>query len=200
MKIIGIVGGMGAGKSTVVHLITEMSDVNIIYADKIGHDVLLKGHEAYDEVVQEFGTDILDDNKEIVRHKLGSIVFGDAAKVEKLNSITHPKIIQIIKSEIERCRENYPNKNLILEAALLIESGLVDMTDVVIGVYTDKSLRVDRVKNRDGLDETNILDRFERQLTWDEKKKYVNYEVDNSKDLVLTRARVKEILSQIDLQ
>lgn len=70
MKIIGIVGGMGAGKSTVVHLITEMSDVNIIYADKIGHDVLLKGHEAYDEVVQEFGTDILDDNKEIVRHKL----------------------------------------------------------------------------------------------------------------------------------
>ena len=157
MKIIGIVGGMGAGKSTVVHLITEMSDVNIIYADKIGHDVLLKGHEAYDEVVQEFGTDILDDNKEIVRHKLGSIVFGDAAKVEKLNSITHPKIIQIIKSEIERCRENYPNKNLILEAALLIESGLVDMTDVVIGVYTDKSLRVDRVKNRDGLDETNIL-------------------------------------------
>ncbi|MEG0579049.1 MAG: dephospho-CoA kinase, partial [Niameybacter sp.] len=94
MQTIGIVGGIGAGKSTVVSLLCELRKCFVIGADEIGHKILLKDDLAYDQVVKVFGQDILDEEGNIVRRKLGAIVFSDRTKLEQLNQITHPIIFR----------------------------------------------------------------------------------------------------------
>ena len=194
MKVIGIVGGMGAGKSTVIALLDKMQPVSYISADKIGHDILLKGHEAYAQIVETFGTAILDDNGEIIRKKLGEIVFQDPRKVQTLNEITHPIITKIIKDQIKNYKEISPGRHIILEAALLLESGLVDLTDVVVAVYADKDVRLKRVINREGLPKKQIIERFNAQKAWEELKVAADYIIDNSTSIENTQMQIKELL------
>ena len=128
MKVIGIVGGMGAGKSTVITIMNKMQPFSYISADLIGHEILLKGEAAYQPIIEAFGEEILDASGEIVRQKLGQVVFGNKEKVALLNEITHPIITTKIKERIAYYQKAASNQHIILEAALLLESGLVDLT------------------------------------------------------------------------
>lgn len=197
MKVIGIVGGMGAGKSTVIALMGELQPLSYISADLIGHEILLKGNKGYAPIIEAFGTDILDESGEIVRYKLGQAVFGNAEHVAKLNAITHPIITQQIIDRIAYFNRTAPGRHIILEAALLLESGLVDLTDVVIAVYADPNLRVERIKQREQLDESHILERFKAQKDWDEIKAAADFIIDNSRSLEYTKSQIKGILEQI---
>lgn len=195
MKVIGIVGGMGAGKSTIIEMIQQVQPTSYISADKIGHEILQKDGAAYQPIVQTFGTEILDDTGNIIRKKLGQIVFGDAEKVAQLNQITHPLITQKVKERIAHYKKTAPHQHIILEAALLLESGLVDLTDVVIAVYADQNLRLKRIVARENLDEAHILKRFNAQKEWEELKAAADYIIDNGISLESTMTQIKQLLT-----
>lgn len=195
MKVIGIVGGMGAGKSTVIAIMNEIQPISYISADLIGHEILLKGGAAYQPIIETFGNEILDASGEIIRQKLGQVVFGNTEKVALLNAITHPIITAKIKDRIAYYQKTAPNQPIILEAALLLESGLVDLTDVVVAVYADKDVRLKRVIAREGLDKKHILKRFKAQKEWEELKAAADYVIDNGISLESTTAQIKQLLT-----
>ncbi len=197
MKVIGIVGGIGAGKSTIVALMNEIKPMTIISADLIGHEILLKGESAYEQIIQDFGKDILDDSGEIIRSKLGQIVFGDEGRLNRLNAITHPIILERIKARIAHAKKVAPSKHIILEAALLLESGLVDLTDVVIAVYADRNLRVNRVMVREGVEHDHVLKRMAAQKEWEEMKEAASYIIDNSFSLETTKEQIRQLLGKL---
>lgn len=198
MKIIGIVGGMGAGKSTVIALLNEVQPVSYISADLIGHEILLKGQPAYLPILETFGESILDSQGEIVRKKLGQLVFGNEESVRRLNEITHPLITKRVKEYIIEARNKAPRQHIILEAALLLESGLVDLTDLVVAVYADPDVRLKRVIAREGLEPEQILKRFKAQKEWEELKVAADYVIDNSVSLEHTKLQIKAFLEKID--
>lgn len=195
MKVIGIVGGMGAGKSTVITIMNEIQPLSCISADLIGHEILLKGAVAYQPIIKAFGEEILDESGEIVRQKLGQLVFGNTEKVALLNAITHPIITAKVKERIAYYQKTAPGQHIILEAALLLESGLVDLTDVVIAVYADQDVRLKRVMARERLDEKHILKRFKAQKEWEELKAAADYVIDNGISLDATATQIKQLLT-----
>ncbi len=194
MKVIGIVGGIGAGKSTVVALMNEIKPIRSISADLIGHEILKKGQKGYAPVIATFGESILDEEGEIIRKRLGEIVFQNPKLVDKLNAITHPIITQVIKERIQLYKQTDPGQHIVLEAALLIESGMIELTDVVIAVYTDLEERVRRVMLRDGIDKNQVGRRLKLQKEWEEMKQVSDYVVDNSISLESTKNQLKQIL------
>ncbi|MBE6022272.1 MAG: dephospho-CoA kinase [Cellulosilyticum sp.] len=197
MNVIGIIGGMGAGKSTVIAILSELQPISYISADLIGHEILLKGQPAYTPIIETFGTGILDETGEIVRKRLGEVVFGDELKVRQLNEITHPLITKRVVERIEEDKMTRPEQLIILEAALLLESGLVDLTDLVIAVYADPEVRIKRVIAREGLGEEQILRRFKAQKEWEELKAAADYVIDNSVSLEETTKQIKTFLEKV---
>lgn len=194
MKVIGIVGGIGSGKTTVVSLIKECATTYVISADQIGHDILKKGHKAYEEVVRHFGTTILGEDSEIIRKRLGDIVFGDPVQLQKLNSISHPLIYEEVKREIDRCKQEHQYTLIIIDAALLIEIGLIHLTDLVIAVNAEEETRVVRLMVREGFTREQIIDRFKVQKKWEELSKVAHIIIDNNVSLDYTREQIKDLI------
>ncbi len=186
MKILGIVGGIGAGKSTVTDIFEKNFDIHVINTDKIGHEVLLKTGKAYDMIIAEFGTAILDDDGEIIREKLANIVFCDEEKLKNLNSIMHPCIYEIVVERIKQATNEY----VLIEAALLIESGFYKLADIIIGVYADEDLRIQRIMNRNNYTYEQAKDRINAQLKWKDLRDMVDIVIDNSNDIEFTTTQV----------
>lgn len=194
MKVIGIVGGIGAGKTTVAAQLTKLTPIEIIEADTIGHEILLKGQAAYEPVLAAFGPEILDEQGEIVRKKLGAIVFSDPRKLQLLNEITHPLIQEEIERRIAWFKRVAPQHHILLEAALLIESGLIKLVDTVIAVYAEENIRVERVMAREGLSAQAVIARINVQKKWEDFKEVSDFVVDNSISLEHTNKQLQEIL------
>lgn len=197
MKVIGIIGGIGAGKSTVVSTMQQLYPSHVISADQIAHEILLKGQEGYKKVVDAFGETILDENGEIIRKKLGAIVFKDKNKVAQLNNITHPIICNEIKKQMNFYQRLQPNHLIIIDAPLLLEAGLDTLTDVIIGVFATEEARILRVKQRDNLPEEQIVQRINAQKKWEELQKVITYTVDNSGSMEQTTHQIKEIINRL---
>ncbi len=168
MKILGIVGGIGAGKSTVVQIFSEYANVYTIDADKYGHQILLSTGEAYSAIVEAFGRNILDENNEIIRTKLAKIVFSDQQKLIQLNKITHPIIVQKILDNINIHKKNDEYDIILLDAPLLFEAGLDKYVDKIIGVYANEEIRISRVMKRNNCTKKNVKDRIKIQKNWEE--------------------------------
>lgn len=198
MKVIGIVGGIGAGKSTVVALMNELRPIHVISADLIGHEILRKGQRGYGPVINAFGETILDEEGEIVRGRLAQLVFGHPEHLQKLNAITHPIIKEVIKERILSYKQIAPGQHIVLEAALLIESGLIDLTDSVIAVYAEREERTRRVFKRDGIDEEQIKHRLKAQKEWSEIAGIADYIIDNSISLEATKVQIEQILIALE--
>lgn len=198
MKVIGIVGGIGAGKSTVVALMNEIRPIHVISADLIGHDILRKGQRGYEPVIDAFGETILDEEGEIVRGRLAQMVFGNPERLQKLNAITHPIITEVVKERILNYKKIAPGQHIVLEAALLIESGLIDLTDRVVAVYAEREERTRRVIKRDGIDEDQIKHRLKAQKEWSEIASIADYIIDNSISLEATKIQIEQILIALE--
>ena len=192
-KIIGITGGIATGKSTVTNIIKK-KDYIVIDADKVARNIVMKNKPAYMEIVDFFGEDILAEDGNIDRKKLGSIIFGDEGLRKKLNQIVHPYIFQAIKEEILKYGEI---ENLIfLDIPLLIEEldNLINHGinfDEIWVVYIDEKAQLNRLMKRDSIDKKEALDKINSQISIEMKKEYANRILDN-------RGNIKELEEQID--
>lgn len=144
MRIIGVTGGIGAGKSTVLNILKDSFDAGIIVADELGHLAMEKDSPTYQEMVEAFGDGILDEDKEIDRGVLAGILFSSDELLEKQNSIVHP----FVKKKRDELIEIYEaeGKNLIIiESAILFEAGIDAECDEIWYVSADKDVRIDRL-------------------------------------------------------
>ncbi|MEW9081456.1 dephospho-CoA kinase [Caldanaerobacter subterraneus] len=195
MRVVGLTGGIGSGKSTVSEILAKLG-AKIIDADLVSREIMEKGKEAYNEIVDCFGKEILDKEGNIDRKKLGSIVFSDKEKLKRLNEITHPKIIDKIKKMIEE--EKDKDKVIVIDAALLIETGLYKLVDEVWLVVVDIDTQIKRVMERDGFSCEEALKRIKSQMPLEEKIKYADFIINNSKDLRKTEEQVRLLWQRFD--
>lgn len=194
--IIGITGGVGCGKSTVLHILKQDFDCYTIEADKVGHLVMQNGTETYQKIVSTFGNEILDTNLEIDRKRLAGIVFSDKEKLKKLNQIVHPAVKNHIKNEIEQVTHLGNHSIIILEAALLIEEKYPEFCDEVWYIYADKQERIKRLKKTRGYTEEKIKKIMENQLSEEEFLKNCDKKIDNSHDFEATCQQIKKLFER----
>lgn len=141
MVVIGITGGIGAGKSKVLELLRERYDFNIYEADKVAMELQQPWQDCYSEMVLEFGDGILDQDKNINREELRKIVMSDGSKLEKINSIVHPAVKKYFLDIIEK--DNYPL--IFIESAILLQDGYDKICDEIWYVCADRITRRNRI-------------------------------------------------------
>ena len=179
MKIIGVTGGVGAGKSTVLNYLEKRYGAKLILADLVGHEVMELGHEAYEQVVKVFGQEIVSENKTIDRKALGAIVFEDEKKRMILNRIIHPAVRQEILRRLEEA-ELLHLSYVVVEAALFLEENYDAFCDETWYIYTDEKIRRQRLKESRGYSDERIDQIFRSQKTHEEFQKRCLFMIDNN--------------------
>lgn len=159
MKIIGITGGSGAGKSTVCAELKKRGAL-IIDADKISREVSARGGAAFDEIVGAFGEEILSGG-EIDRKRLGGIVFADREKLDTLNKITHKHIFAEMKRQLSGCRAAVA----VLDVPLLFQDDFPIKCDLTVAVTAPHDVRIERIMRRDGIDRGAAEARLKNQIS-----------------------------------
>jgi dephospho-CoA kinase len=162
MKIIGVTGGIGSGKSTVSRILDEMGAA-IIDADVIAREIVQKGQAALNEIVKFFGKDVIDNEGELNRRKLGSLVFNDKDKLESLNKITHKYITERIKEKILDISDAGSVELIVVDAAIPFQYGFMDVVDEIWVVLSDIEVRIARVMARSGLSHEQVVERIKSQ-------------------------------------
>ena len=188
--ILGITGIFGSGKTTVAKLFAKYGYKHI-NADEIGHQLLNKS-SIKNKVIKAFGKSILTNNK-IDRRKLKDIVFINHKELIKLNKIIHPEIIREISSIIKGSK----NKNIMVDGALLIETKSLNLIDKLIIVKINKKEQLKRIKRKKKYTKNEINNIIKSQLSQNQKLKYADYILDNSKSLKKTEKQVKKVVNEI---
>nr|MBP3598670.1 dephospho-CoA kinase [Eubacterium sp.] len=163
--VIGITGGVGSGKSTVLSLLEKEYQAEICMADELGHEVMRRGGAAYEKILETFGEEVLDQDGEIHRDTLAKIVYGDSGKLKVLNQIIHPMVLNEMRLRAENTKEN---DILVLETAILFETGCDEFCDEVWGVITDNEVRMKRLEESRGYTREKALSIMAKQLSNEE--------------------------------
>jgi dephospho-CoA kinase len=191
MRVFGLTGGIGSGKSTVARLFREVK-IPVVDADRISREITSPGKPAYIDIVARFGKEILSPDGRIDRKMLGAIIFADPAKRADLEAITHPRIALGIREAVSAlASEGHPVA--IVEAALIHEKGPQGIFEAVIGVRCSRGLQVLRLMIRDGIPREQALQIVSSQMDPEEKARASDYVIDNSGDLAGTRAQVRAL-------
>jgi len=188
---IGLTGGIGSGKSTVSKMFQEKG-IKVIDADLIAREVLVKYPEILDRIRIDFGEAFFDWKGEFRRKEFGNHIFRFPKQRKKYEDIIIPYIKKEIYNELEKY-EKSNEKIVILDAPTLIENNLHKDMDFVILVWVDNNTQIMRIKNRDKLSREDILNRINSQISLDRKKDYANIIIDNSKEILKTKAQVDKI-------
>lgn len=192
MRVIGLTGNIGSGKSTVAAMLRE-AGIPVLDADRISREVTAPGGRAYDAVVEAFGRRFVRTDGTIDRKKLGEVVFADPALRARLESITHPAIFEAMKEELEKfAREG--REAAVVEATLIHESGRKGLFDSVITVVCDRETAISRLSARDGLTRDQVEARLRAQMDADRKAAASDHVIDNSGSLDETRRQVDALV------
>lgn len=196
MKIIGITGGVGCGKSTVLSLIEKNYNAYIKRADDVGRQVLLKGMDGYRRVVEIFGEDLLLPDGEIDRNKLAAVVFNNKNKLAVLNSIVHPAVKKLVVEDMARVRCMSAYDYYVFEAALLLDDHYEVFCDETWYIYADYEVRCRRLNGQRGYSCEKTESIVKNQLSDDEFRKRCDKIIDNSGTVEDTLKQIKNLLEQ----
>jgi dephospho-CoA kinase len=195
VKIIGITGGIGSGKSMVSRIIRERG-FPVIDLDELAHEIIEPGRTAYDKIISRFGKDILDPDRRIGRRRLGAVVFGDAGARKDLEAITHPEISRLLLEKIEGYR-SAGTEMLFLEIPLLFETGMDSWIHPVITVKCPQGVCLRRLSERDGFSASESQARMQAQMDPEEKARRAEFVIDNSGSLDKTLVQLDKVISEL---
>ncbi len=188
MYRIGLTGGIASGKSTVSSILIELGAF-LIDADKIARLVVQPFQPAWQDIVKQFGQQVLHTDQTIDRDKLGNIIFKDTSMRALLDDITHPRIKQeVIKQAQEAEERGYAV--VVFDIPLLIEVKWLDIVDAVWLVYVDESTQLIRLMQRNGYTYSQAQERIRAQMSLTEKLAYADVVIDNNQDVANTRQQV----------
>ncbi len=193
MRVFGLTGGIGSGKSTVADLF-RVEGIPVVDADRISRDISRPGTPAYEEIIRHFGRAILHPDGRIDRKLLGEIVFEEPDRRALLESITHPRIADGIREAISGL-EAQGHEVAVVEAALIHEIGRRGTFQAVIGIRCDRETQIGRLTRRDGVSREAALRIVSSQMDPEEKARASDYVIDNSGDLEETRAQVRALVA-----
>lgn len=197
MLRVGLTGGLACGK-TFVSRELERLGCHIVNADTLGHEVLLPDGEAYEPVVRLFGREILDGNGAIQRPRLAALVFHAPEKLAALNALVHPAVRRRGDTLVEAIRREDPGAIVVVEAAILIETGIYKDFDKLIVVLCSEKRQMERALTRDPKAEpADIEARIARQLPLETKRKYADFIVDTSGTEEDTRRQTRDVFSAL---
>jgi len=192
MLKVGLTGGLACGKTFVGEALAELG-CHLIQADELGHQVLLPSGEAYKDVIREFGSGILNADGTIDRKRLAAGVFGKPERLAALNRLVHPPVFRRERELIGRFAEADPHGIVVVEAAILIETGTYKDYDRIILVECEERQQIERSLKRDHVDRAEVLARLSRQMPLAEKRKFAHYLIDTSGSKEDTLRRVREV-------
>ena len=189
MKVIGVTGGVGAGKSEILNFIADNWNATVVEADEVGYLVMKPGKSCFAPIVELFGPGILQEDGTLDRTKIAEMVFEDKELLDKLNAIVHPAVKKYIRKAIEREKENETDF-FIVEAALLIEDKYDEICDELWYIYADEEVRKERLIEGRGYSEKKVREIMANQLSEDEFSSHCDFEIDNSGDFEETKKQL----------
>lgn len=198
MKKVGLTGSIAVGKSFVCEVFRELGCA-VLDADQVARDVVEPGTIGLKRVVDAFGDSVLKLDGNLDRPKLGSIVFADEEKRLLLNSIIHPLVFELQNAWLDEVESNDPDAIAIVDAALMIESGGYKRFEMLIVVWCEAELQLQRLMARDGIAKEVAEARIAAQLPQDEKKRYADLLIDTSNGYDDTRRQTTEVFRQLKL-
>lgn len=195
-KIYGLTGGIASGKSTVLKMFEERG-FRVYDADTVAREVVIPGSIGLQQIVAQFGNDMLQSDGTLNRKRLGAVVFSDPQQLQNLNNITRPLIKQRISKMITEVKASSSTTISIFEIQLLFEGEYQDYFDGVISLYVRKQIQLQRLMRRNDLTKKVALERINSQMSMDEKKRRADFVIDNSKDLTHLANEFDKLISQL---
>jgi dephospho-CoA kinase len=196
MLIVGLTGGIASGKSLVTRVLRELG-THVIDADKIVHDLLSPGGEACNEVIGHFGANIRQPDGSVDRRKLGDIIFNHPDERAWLNSCIHPRVFEAYKHQVRHISERQPDAIVVMDAALLIETGYHKHMDKLIVVYANQKDQVKRLMERDRFTLEQTMARIKSQMPLDEKRTYADFVIDNTGTREASEQQTREVFEKL---
>lgn len=181
--LIGLTGGIGAGKSTVAAMLAERGAV-VIDADRVAHEVYQPGTEGHAKVLERFGTDVLDADGTIDRMKLGAVVFGHSAALKDLNAIVHPLVRSEVAQRVAEATGADPGVVIVIEAALMTETGWTGGAGVLWAVLAEAEVVVARLAATRDMDPAETQVRMATQASNDERRRAASVIIENNDTLL----------------
>ncbi|MDA8197350.1 MAG: dephospho-CoA kinase [Actinomycetota bacterium] len=199
MALVGLTGGIGSGKSAVASILVAKG-YQLVDADQVARFVVEKGSPTLLKIAEEFGTEVLTEDGSLDRPKLGAIVFGDSAKLEKLNSIIHPAIAIEMQRRIDEAIKDDSMGMVFVDVPLLAETGGKDRyrLNFVVVVDISEDLQIFRLTQFRKITEEDARSRIRAQAARDERLSIADFVIDNSGSLVDLEIRVDEVLEQME--
>jgi dephospho-CoA kinase len=195
MRFIGLTGGIATGKSTVAALLATRGAV-VVDADVLAREALVPGAPAFDEVVAAFGPGVLGESGTVDRGALGAVVFADPQRRAELERITHPRINALMQERIlEALQSGAPL--VVADIPLLFERRREDAFEGVLLVYAPAAIQLERIRERDGLDDLDAQRRLVAQLPIEEKRARATWVIDNGGTREATKAQVDDWWSKV---
>ena len=196
MLRVGLTGSIGVGKSFVGSVFAQLG-CRLLDADDTAREVVSPGTEGLKNIVNEFGPEVLQLDGALDRKVLGSIVFANPERRQRLNAILHPRIIERQDEILNAWESDDPQGIAIVDAALMIEPGGYKRFDKLIVVHCRPEVQLERLMLRDGLSPDEAQKRIDSQMPQSEKQKFADYLIDTSDGFELTRQRTKEVYDQL---
>ena len=196
--LVGLTGGMGSGKTFSASIFKELG-AHILDADLICRKLVEPGQPALKEISDCFGENILDGSGNLDRKKLARIIFNDPDKKKTLENILHPKVFAFENEQYRNICQKDPQALVIVDAALLIESGNYKNMDKVVVVNTDEKTQIERVVARGEWSRNEVVSRIKNQMPGKEKTRFADFILENSSDETRLRNQVKDLYQKLSL-
>lgn len=196
MKVIGITGGVGSGKTELLAYIRRHYSCEIYLADEVAHEVKQKGTECYHKLIELLGMDILAADGEIDRRVMAEKIFASESLLKQVNQLIHPAVRKYLTEKIEAARRDGKVALFFVEAALLIEAGYKSVVDEMWYIYASDQVRRSRLQSARGYSETKIRQIMENQMTEEQFRRECDFVIDNSGTLEESYRQINQKLEE----
>ena len=193
-KLIGLTGGIASGKSTTSNYLKDKGYI-VLDADVYAKKIMEPGQVAYENIVNYFGPEIVNEDRTINRKALGNLVFNNKDKLKKLNQFTHPEVKRLMREDQEKY---LPENHVFLDIPLLFENNRHEMCDLVITVYVTYDNQLERLMTRNGFSEEEAKSRIASQMNLDEKKRRSDVVFDNNTTKEALYQQIDGFLSKLN--